>query len=84
MPLCVSDLGRELHFGIGPTTEIVRGDPSRQDRAGVGSSRHGMAFWACASGACGNYSEFPNRQTQEEARDNHVVPNCVALRPWLC
>jgi hypothetical protein len=77
--LCVSDLCREMRIGIGPTSENARGDPSRQDRAGVGNSRHGMAFWACASGACRYYSEFPNGQMQEKARDNHVVPNRVAF-----
>jgi hypothetical protein len=45
---------------------------SRQDRAGISSSRPGMGFWTCATGACEYYSEFINGQTREEAKNYPV------------
>lgn len=56
---------------------------SRQDRAGVDSSRPGMGFWTCATGACGYYSKFINGQTREEARKNPSVANRSYFQPWL-
>ncbi|KAJ9666454.1 hypothetical protein H2201_003376 [Coniosporium apollinis] len=59
---------------------------SRQDRAGVDSSRPGMGFWTCATGACGYYSEFANGLTLEEAQRREDWPAGLGYEgfwPWL-
>jgi len=68
-------------YGSNPQGDC--GGVSRQDRAGISSSRPGMGFWTCATGACGYYSEFINGKTWEEATANPGLLEYVPFGPWL-
>ena len=54
---------------------------SRQDRAGFRSSRAGMGFWTCATGACDYYSEDRGGLTRGEL--SRAGRQCTEYQPWL-